>query len=511
MPQPPRSWLVTNVLVVVAAIALLGYSGWRAHAIDITHDEGSTFIEYAEPRTYYEAMTRAETAANHLLNTVAMKAGIDVFGPTPLALRWQSLFAHALYLVVGILWLRRFRSAVVLLCGFVLLNVNPYLLDFFSLARGYGLACAFTLTSAVCLFRLVESGRWGFGALAHLFGALAVLANFSLLHYHVALIGAFNLYVLATAPRGGPAAFVEWVCKRNVPTAVFAIDLAAIVWRPLTELLAKQQLYFGGTKGFWTDTVQSQIYGFLYDYADPAFALPAALGLTEGRALPVLEWFVIGVLALAVLVVAGRVVRRRGPMRTALPYAIVLLVVPALSTVVLFHVNDTRFLLLRTGLFFQVLFMVVATLVVAAAVATPRIRWPGAAVAMLVCAWIVTHTAGRMNATYALDWRKQSSTREMIADVDRDRRARHGGGPVTLAADWRLDVPVQYYKLAENLDWLSLEQFDVWKGTAGIRADYWYCHEADVDRLASPTEALRTYERARAPFLTPPVLRVTRP
>lgn len=510
MPQPSRSWIVTNVLVTVAAIALFAYSAWRAHAVDITHDEATTYIQYARQWTYHEAMTRADTAANHLLNTVAMKAGADLFGPTQLALRWQSLLAHALYLVVGVFWLRRFRSAPVLACGFVLLNVNPYLLDFFSLARGYGLACAFTLASAVSLFRLVETGRWGFGWLAQLLSALAVLANFSLLHYHAAMIVAFNLYVLASAPTGR-AAFVEWVCKRNVPTAVIAIDLAAIVWRPLIELLAKKELYFGGTTGFWTDTVQSQIYGFLYDYADPAFALPDAIGLTAGRALPALEWFVIGVLALAGMILLWRVARRRTPMQTALPYALALLLVPALATIVLFRINDTRFLMLRTGLFFQVLFMVTATLVAAAALRVPRLRWASGSLAMAVCVLIAAHAIGRMNGFYALDWRKQSCTREMIADVDRHRHVYHGGAAVRLAADWRLDVPVQFYRIAERLDWLWLEQFDVWKGTKGIQADYWYCHEADVGRLSSRTDLLKAYEAARAPFLTPPMLRVTRP
>ena len=110
----------------------------RALRVPITYDEATAFYRYvdAEPT----ALADFATATNHLLNSALTRASVAVFGSAPWALRLPSVLAGVAFLAVATALARRAVHPVIGAAGAVLLATNPYLLDYFALSRGYGLA-----------------------------------------------------------------------------------------------------------------------------------------------------------------------------------------------------------------------------------------------------------------------------------------------------------------------------------------------------------------------------------
>ncbi|MEM9936846.1 MAG: hypothetical protein AAF824_24675, partial [Bacteroidota bacterium] len=113
-------------------------------------------------------------------------------GDTPFFVRLPNVLAHLLYLIFSTLLIRKLSpNGWVVLAGFLMLNANPYLLDFFSVARGYGLACAFMMMSLYYLHAFIVKPTNRSIVLAILGAILAVLSNFTFLNYLAILFAIF--------------------------------------------------------------------------------------------------------------------------------------------------------------------------------------------------------------------------------------------------------------------------------------------------------------------------------
>jgi hypothetical protein len=130
----------------ILSLALLGLifavNVYRAATQSITHDEALTYeLFVAAP---WSIVFNSYDANHHVLHTILSKISVDVLGVSPLALRLPSLLSGLLYLfVIFRICERLFGNSWYLLLSTLLLTLNPYLLDYQSAARGYGMAVAF--------------------------------------------------------------------------------------------------------------------------------------------------------------------------------------------------------------------------------------------------------------------------------------------------------------------------------------------------------------------------------
>ena len=181
------------------AIGLIIYTSSRAHLLSMTCDEASTFFSHV-PRSVWTCFFSESCwsdANNHLLNTWLMQISISAFGVSEWSLRLPNLFGHLLYLLFSILLVRRCsKNLWIALAGFCLLNLNPYLLEFFSLARGYGLGIGWMMMSIYFLLRWVERGKLKLQMYCYGAAVLAVLSNFVFLNYWASLSAVFLLFGL---------------------------------------------------------------------------------------------------------------------------------------------------------------------------------------------------------------------------------------------------------------------------------------------------------------------------
>jgi hypothetical protein len=187
-----RDWAV--YLMVLMAALLFVYSAIRSDRMSMTHDESGTYLHYHNV-SLWECLASAkhwDSANNHLLNTFLMQQSVGIFGVKEWSIRLPNLLAHLLYLVSSIfILLAVSRKWYLMLAGFALLNFNPYLLDFFSLARGYGLSIAFCLAAVWQMVRYAKSGVTASVVGAFALAALAVLSNFTAFNFFASLWAGF--------------------------------------------------------------------------------------------------------------------------------------------------------------------------------------------------------------------------------------------------------------------------------------------------------------------------------
>jgi hypothetical protein len=176
----------------------LAVAAMRAARVPLTYDEASSYIRYIDtsfPTSFDTGLLSVfnfEVATNHFLNTLLTKICWFVAGGSELVIRLPNLFGYATFICCSWLVLRRISHPFIAFAGFLLLNLNPYVLDFFTLSRGYGLSLGFLMGAILFLFRFLErlptndgAGREASRALACALGA--VMANFALLNVYLAV------------------------------------------------------------------------------------------------------------------------------------------------------------------------------------------------------------------------------------------------------------------------------------------------------------------------------------
>src|SRR5438034_665526 len=110
-----------------------------------------------------------------------------------------DLIGYRLFLWFSFLILQRLNHRVIAFAGFLLLNLNLYVLDYFALSRGYGLSLGFLMGTLYFLFRFMTQLHAGAFSSRDLSRALilacgAVMANFALLDVY---LGVFVVALVA--------------------------------------------------------------------------------------------------------------------------------------------------------------------------------------------------------------------------------------------------------------------------------------------------------------------------
>jgi hypothetical protein len=187
-PVTAASW--ATALIAVVSVCVLAYATARAAVVPLTYDEAATYHRYvkADPLAVFDV----SVATNHLLNTVLTRAAAALAGTHELTLRLSTLCGLAMYLWFAAANVRRMQHRLVAAGTFLLLTLNPYVLDYFALSRGYGLSLGLLMGGLCFLIRLIDDDRRDGGNRRNLAWSLlltgaAVAANFSLLVAYAAI------------------------------------------------------------------------------------------------------------------------------------------------------------------------------------------------------------------------------------------------------------------------------------------------------------------------------------
>ncbi|WP_430404941.1 hypothetical protein [Fluviicola sp.] len=244
-----RSTQINYYLVLVFAFS---YVLIRGFTVGITHDEALTYKIIQGDEIF------KGTANHHWLNTQLSSLSTYLFGAKEFALRLPNMLSFAVF------WLFLFRisktflkstftqlTLLLLLCG------NPFILDFFSLCRGYGLSIAFVTASLFYLFRIVDlksESKPIHYYLSAVFSILALSANLNTLNYFLIAIALIILSALVFKPK-----------NRIVLLSILVILCGISLYFSLDRLFFlkdQKELYFG--TGNLNSTIDNLIYSSFY-------------------------------------------------------------------------------------------------------------------------------------------------------------------------------------------------------------------------------------------------------
>lgn len=441
-------------LLGVCSLFLLIYSGVRAYVLSFVFDEATSFSMISGEHPEWK-----QSASNHPLNTRLMSWMYRMEGPAEWALRFPNVVAHALYLGFGLLLLRRLTNSWMVVLGFVVLNLNPFMLDFFSLARGYGLALGWSMAALYFL----QNALWPapspraeiFLTLSLVCASLADLSNFSWLNFHLAMLAAAALALYDRFRRSEPSS------KRITLTAAIVLPLGTawflrnLIPRVL-KLSAVGEFYFGGKDGFLTDTIGSLVYTYFYRNAGPpahqyGIAIVGAAAVTAVAAtLAVTVWkrrefsFAVLLLTIFALSVAAPVTEHAllGTLypleRVALGY------LPLTGLLVVFSVDQ----ILSKGWRERR----IASIAV------------GTVSAMLILV-MVAHFATTANLSHTFTWQYDSETKMAVMEIPNYFDVSNGH-VVRIDSHWALQPSINYYRTRLTFKWLQpvTEGSDVFYG-----------------------------------------------
>jgi 4-amino-4-deoxy-L-arabinose transferase-like glycosyltransferase len=204
--RSPFLWLAHILL-----ITLFCTNVYRAATQSIAHDEALTY-QYFLRGPFSDVWTKYN-ANNHILHTFLCGISIRIFGLSELSLRLPSLLGGAFYLFAVYRICRHvFGDGHLYLLAVSLLSLNPFVLDYLSAARGYGMAIAFFLWALYYFAKLElrapqKKVFWQIGIAA----GLAVSANLTLL-FPVIALGMVLLSWCWLADRRGK---VMWMAARH--------------------------------------------------------------------------------------------------------------------------------------------------------------------------------------------------------------------------------------------------------------------------------------------------------
>ena len=388
------SLLIVTVLVCIEV--------FRATHIGMTSDESYSFTRYVhEP--YINIITYIDIIIlpnNHILNTIGMKFFSSIFGISPVVLRFTNLLAFACYCVAFLLWLKENARGIYYIPITVCLFFNPYMLDFFMLARGYGLGMCLMMMSIFAVSKLLNKKDirlndyyWPLSL-----AALAVWANFAFLNFYLGFCVVIELIITYRRLEIKKLAKENFFKKHQPVIVVTCILFAAIFW-PMFQIMKAHQLY-GGMDGFWQNTVQSLIARSIYESIYPAWVTL------------IINYFILLSIGTFILYLIFKLkTESRKTLINPVVHAGFFLLLPALANILEHHLLKTEFPEDRTAVFYIPLFM----FFIIRLSETIKIRFN--LVLYVLCVLVTINLYSNLNFNYVWEWKYDVNTGKMMSNL----------------------------------------------------------------------------------------------
>ena len=446
-----RASALPLVTVWVVALLVFGYSCARAAELAFTHDESYSYLHWSrQPLVDILLYEHGADANNHLLNTLALKV-VAKFGDSPFVLRLPILLMHAAWLWGAARVTRLMTTEATWPFAFALLVCNPFVLDYFAVARGYGYGLAFMIWGLNAALRVCADAR-GERRRALAFGLCMVGASVSCFVFALVACASLAALIIVESLKAGSLrqALVD---QRPVFAAYGAF---AVLCTPMVIKVARDESNFGTTLGFWSGTVASlverSLYGLVQGDTTLAGVLLAAFGL---------------LLALIALITKNRGARAPKA-RRRLAFLLLLIVFAGFGAGLQSLVTGTLALFERTAIFFLPLYalVLVATL---ADFGAGRLRSIARTVLCVFGIGLGVHLASSAQLRTMASGEWESEVPAMLDRLDqaRDPSQEH----VRLAIEQIFEPNVNYYREQRGYRWLAKVTRD---GLRGGDFDFYY-------------------------------------
>lgn len=418
-PLPSR---VALILLLCVATGLVVLNVLHIYRMSVTHDEALTFLNYISA-SYKDIITcNPATANNHIFNSLLSKGFTILFNSDALqVLRLGNMLALLIYMFYGFLLLKRlFENNTWVLGGFILLNLNPFLFDFWALCRGYGLSIAFILAAVYHFFIYISYHKNHHLFISFLFAALSVYSNMATLNAYLALAACVFIHDILERKS------ITW---KNILAQVFVllfftVILYTLLIRPITVLREKEEFYFGGETGVVRDTIYSLLKESFHVGSDKPWLIFTSYGIAIISLLTVIYW------------VARFLGDKEDKAAKNGLFLSTLLLLPVFSMLAQNVLIGSRFLIERTALFLVPLFIFQLLYTIS------QTKWGRSATGLLVLIFIANFSFNfQLRSSYT--WNYDQYIPEVI---NRALTENPGKQRITIRPFWIFTPALYYYK-----------------------------------------------------------------
>jgi len=489
---------------LVPAVFLFIYTASRAYLLSFTIDEATTYLNFCLG-SYHDIFHPAWTDANnHVLNSVLMKFFSSLLPVSEFTLRLPSLLAHVVFLVFTWLLLKDIKNERLRMAMYLLINLNPFLLDFFSMARGYALSWACMAASLYCLKCFLENqNRKAINiGLGILLAALAVLANFAMLSFYIVL----NVFCAFAAMYNALVYQKKtlrlnwiWVWLFSIviigwPLVNYTLETLAATQNPVALVPVEKGAFWGD---FMTGMAKVSDYGVSY----PDFYYTIIKGIFLAAIIGCFVFILSGIsikkrlsdayVSLQVRIVSGA--RPGYVFFIALFFVFSLILV---ASVMKYYVQGAQFVFDRTTLFMIVAWLILLAYVLSVIKNTYVVR----AVAFVILAFSLVRFAMALNISYSIDWKMNANVKQMMLDLgNQQAQPPYKDKDNILQTKWEYASACQFYKKILHYDRLKVLERDK---DIDAPADFYYYTDSSADKFKNQdVEAVKKYPDSKTVLL----------
>lgn len=443
-----------NKIIFAIASFLFAYTVYRAAILSITWDEAFSYLQFVRHEIFVPEKYEMMDANNHFLNTWLNIYFVKWFGVSELVLRLPALIAHLLFLYFSYKLIKNFENKWLVLASFLIINLNPYILDFFSLSRGYGPSLGLMMTSLYYLYAYFESkykAKYAFYCCVA--GVFATLANFVLLNYFIVSFGIILL-----------CAGYNFIKKRDNQSLLSIIASCTIVFVSLWFLVPEaiklkeaKALFYGGNRGFWDDTICTITERCFYGLQYPHIFEMAAKG------------FLLLIIVASIVFVGFKFLKKTHSSSLLFLAALIFLILfCSLSTIVQNRFLETLLLIDRTAMFFVVLFNLLLVFFINE---LTKLNNKVFIVPILINLLVIFHFVWSFNLNYVFEWKSNADVKQMLSDFKKMVEIPKEKINVDICIPLSFDQSINYYRAVDNLTWINTVERNA---TANYSFDYLY-------------------------------------
>jgi hypothetical protein len=447
----------------------------KAITLPVVNDEAPTALTYIHNHVWQIMMYTDNWPNNHILNTLFVKLFVYLFGNNQLVIRLPNLLSFILYGIA----IFRINKTVLKIDSFFFLPAallfvsNQFVIDYFALCRGYGMASAMATLSVSYLItgfgRSKDKHIW----IAYSLSILASYANFTLLVFWCAtslmVVFYFIIERLSIKKILGPVMIMFMV----------TLLYMALIANPIIKMHSTDEFQYWSSKGFYWET----IYPFI------KYSLGARHRFLFPTGHVIAAFIFMTIIANCIFLFFHFKNSKYDPAGLRLPVFVstVLLLTIAGINILQCHILKVPNLHGRTALFFYPLFIIVFTAFLGV--------WPAVkarALQIFVACCFSFICIFHMSNTFKFNWVNDYYFDADTLNVLEFLKNQNGGKPVSLKTTWFCYGSFDYYVMTGKASWLELKEYDK-SIDVNTNADYYYIFSKDVKTLESKYELVATY------------------
>lgn len=433
-------------------IFLFGYIVLRAYFLGFTHDESITFTITDGDQLFLF------TANNHWLNTLFSYLSSQFFGFSELAFRLPNVISFLVYSFFCYkLVIENSTNVFSTIISIIFLMLNPYLIDFFGLSRGYGLSMAFFCGSLY--FFIKDNNHYSNRTLAFglFFSILTIYANFSFIIPIIAIhAGYFNQINLKN--------FQKYINIKRL--LLFSLEAIFLVPALFIILLLKKgnRFYYGGSRNIIQDT--------LFSIFDQTFLISIYIHQ---------NWCIMILFFLAIAY--GVLIKKRKTLNYILIVVCMALVLP----VFLHFFLGIKYAIERAALYWIVIFGVYFHFFLEQLIQTKSkiLSYLFSLFFTGIGFLIVANFLYSLNLDYAYQWKYDASTRSMLQFLDKRVKKNKN---YRLGIDEYFEPVINHYRKTKNYNWLEPVTRE---GIKNQKYDYYYIFQHQNINISCKKEIKR--------------------